>query len=379
MRSVSNLKADLQRRIRDKTNGIIESADATAALNEAIRFLKSLHEFPGTKQRADLSVYQRVYEYPAASGYKSTIDLRREDESVEFDKRTSKEFWRDLNFESQIYADDNYNETRILLVKADNLTSAAVLHNCDSLTSEGTWAAVSGSGASNLTLDEEEYREGGGAINFDCSSATVPAIENSTFTAVDLSDYEDKAYLFVQVYLPTVSNITSVTLRWGSSSSAYWSQTVTTNFLGRSLATGWNQLGFAWNGATETGTADASAVDYLRLTITYSSSTTDTDFRLDDVFAALPYRLKHNHYSKNFIKTSAGAYQAEISADDDTTILEDWQDELLLAKAEERAFMTLRDYTDAAEAGKRFAVLFAKITNDEVSERAKPTDRYYYM
>src|SRR3990167_450185 len=373
MRSVSNLKTDLQRRIRDKTNGIIESADATAAFNEAIRYLKSMHEFPGTKQRANLDVYSGVYEYAAASGYKSTIDFRRENETVTFSRKTSKEFWRDLKEESQMFADDNYNETRVLLVSADNLTSAVVLHNCDSVTENGTWAAVTGSGASNVTLDEVDYTEGGGSINFDATSATVPSVDVTITTPLDLSDHEDKSYLFLDLDLPTVSNITSVTLRWGNSSSAYWSQTVTTNFLGRSFATGFNKLGFAWNGATETGTPSATAVDYFRLIVTYSASTTDTDFRLDNIFSALPYRLKHNHYSKNFVKTNAGAYQAEISADDDTTILEDWQDELLLAKAEERAFLTLRDYQDAAEAEKRFTTLFGKITNDEVSERTKPT------
>jgi len=310
-RSLQTLKDSLNLRLRDKTNGTVESADMTNFFNRAIDELKSRHEFPGTKQRAEFNIYSGVNEYPVPSGYKSVIDFRAENDSVDFEKRTSKEFWHDVTLLNNIHADDNYNETKILLVNRTTVKSNELLHDCDSLTSNGTWAIDATTDAVNLTLDEAEKKQGSGSLNFDLDvsvgAGNAASITNSTLTAVDLDAHENQSVLFAWVYIPDTTYLSSFGLRWGSDASNYWSNTVTAQYSGISFKTGWNRIGFVWNTATATGSPSASAVDYLQFTVNYSvSQTDDTDFRLDEIRSIVPERATINYYSSNFTKSSGG-------------------------------------------------------------------------
>ena len=383
-RSLSALKAQLQRRVRDKTDGTIESADQTDLFNRAIDKLKSFHEFPGTKQRADIDVFDSVNEYATPTGYKSIIDFRSENNNVDWGVRTSREFWHDIPVEGNIVADDNYNETKILLINRRTDKGNIQVNNCDSLTANGTWAVDATTDATNLTADAAEKKDSSASLNFDIDvSASVTdtaAIQNSDMTAINLSGHEDKSTIFAWAFLPDVTNITSLDLRWGSSTSDYWSTTVTTAFNGTDFKAGWNRVGFAWDGATETGTPDSSAIDFNRYNITFAAAQgDDTDFRLDDIRSIMPERVTLNYYSTNFVKDADGSYETEFNDDDDTTILENFQDEILLYAALEEAFEILREFDDAARANNKFVQLLSQTMNDKPSEKTKPTDSYYYM
>ena len=380
-RQLSELRVQLQRKIRDKTDGTIELADQIDLFNRAIDKLKSFHEFPGTKQRAEFKVFEGVYEYAIPTGYKSVIDFRTPGDETDWDKRTSKEFWHDVNYTGNIHADDNYNETKLLLINRKTAKGNTQLNSCDSLTANGTWAVDGTTDATNLTLDTSEYKEGSAALNFDVTGATtVAAVQNSTMTALNLSGHEDKSSLFIWVYLPDVDNITSVDLRWGSGTGNYWSVTATTQHSGIGFKVGWNQISFAWDGATETGTPDSSAVNFVRCNITYAAAqAADTDFRLDDIRSIMPERITLNYYSTNFVKDNDGTYETEFNDDDDVSILEEHEDVLLLYLALEEAFEILREPDDAAKARNKFMELYEQITNDKPSEKEKPTDSYYYF
>ena len=259
------------------------------------------------------------------------------------------------------------------------------LHDCDSLTSNGTWAVDVTTDAVNLTIDIAEKQEGTASLNFDIdvseTATDTAAIQNSTLTtSVDLSGHEDKSTLFVRTDLPDVTNITSVKLRWGSDTSNYWEQTAAIAYNGMDFKVKWNHVGFAWNGAEKTGSPDSSSIDFLRFEIVYSSGQVDdTDFRIDDIRSKMPERVILNYYSTNFVKTDDGAYQAEFSADDDTTVLEDHEDDMLLFLALEESFEVLRELDASAKARADFNELFVQITQDKPSEKEKPTDQYYYM
>lgn len=387
-RTLATLTDSLNIRIHDKTGGTVESTDAMDFFNRAIDKLKSKSEFPGTKQRAEMSLFDGVYEYPIPSGYKSAIDFRElRGGSKQFVKRSSKSFWQEIESTSDdMYADDNFNEDKLLLVFNAAASGAVTLHTCDSISTNGTWSAdTSDSDATNVTTDTAEFVEGSGSVNFDISVSQstndYAAIVNSTLTtAADISDHEDKSTVFVDVYLPDVTYLTSLTLRWGSSSSNYWSQTVTTQYNGINFKAGWNTIGFAWNGATETGTGDPNGIDYLYFRVTYSSSqTADTDFRIDNIRSILPDKVTLNYYSTNFVKDADGTYGAEFNDTDDATVLEDHEDVMLLYAATHEALNFLRMYEEALLSKKEFEELFQDITNDKPSEKERESDRYYDM
>ena len=101
------------------------------------------------------------------------------------------------------------------------------------------------------------------------------------------------------MYLPDVTYLTSITMRWGSSSSVYWALDVEKDYKDHSFHDGWNLIEFDWadGSVTETGspvTADATALDYIQFRINYSSSQPDDeDFRLDAIKISNTWDANH--------------------------------------------------------------------------------------
>ena len=64
-----------------------------------------------------------------------------------------------------------------------------------------------------------------------------------------------------------------------------------------------------------TGSPDASAVKYARITITYSEAITDTDFRLDDLRVGQSVKMELEYFSEAFVETTGGSIQLEFNPD----------------------------------------------------------------
>lgn len=209
-----------------------------------------------------------------------------------------------------------------ILRLSKNVTPGQIsLHQMNGIATNGTW--VVGGDAENLVKDSLYYMSGGASLRFDLDgSGATGYIEISDMEDVDLEDEDEVATIFARVYLPDASAITSVTLRWGNDSSNYWERTVTTAHDTTSLQNGWNILAFLWNGATETGTVDPSAIDYLRLTITYDS-VADTDFRVDKISCSAGQIWEIAYYSENLFRSSAGVWKAKPTDDTDIVNLDE--------------------------------------------------------
>ncbi len=190
----------------------------------------------------------------------------------------------------------------------------------DSLTSGGgTWVVDStGSDATNLTQDINEFKQGTASLNFDVdvsqSGNDLATIYNPNVATADLTANEDLASYLFDVYIPDVTNFTSITLFWGSDKSAtpataanFWSATVTTDIDGNAFTDGWNEIKIDWSASTRTGSPDVTAILYYQVDYNYTGSQIDdTDFRIDDLRLANPEDLIF-HYSSFFVGTdSAG-------------------------------------------------------------------------
>jgi len=175
------------------------------------------------------------------------------------------------------------------------------------------------SGGSNLVLDEVNYITGNAAIRFDLSGAAA-YVENSTLTAVDLSDTTTQNSVFVWVYIPDASMVTSFNLQFGSSGSNYVNRTVTTPHAG-TFADGWNLLRFDLDGATETGTVDYSAITFFRLTINNDGSGA-SNFRLDSIVAGIGSLYELVYYSDAIFVGADGTRKTVPDAETDTIALE---------------------------------------------------------
>ena len=165
------------------------------------------------------------------------------------------------------------------------------IHNCDTYNSStyGTFAAVAGTDSASVATDASEVRFGAGSVSFTitpgASVNNYAEIEVASLTSLDLSTLLSTGLFRMWVYLPNVTDFTSISLYIGSSSTDYYLMTATTDISGNAFASnGWIRLEFDWANATTNGSPSSSALDYLKLRFTYAASFTGgTSFRVDDI------------------------------------------------------------------------------------------------
>ena len=153
---------------------------------------------------------------------------------------------------------------------------------------DGSWVATID--ATNVTTDLDTFKTGIGSVNFDIdvslNASNSAVLTNGTFTPQDLSGYTDTGKIRIWTYLTGVTYFTSITLKWGSSSSAYHSLVITKDYKNHAFHNGWNLLEFDWSSTsvTATGVSADTAIGYLQLTYAYTANQPDdTDFRINSI------------------------------------------------------------------------------------------------
>ena len=223
----------------------------------------------------------------------------------------------------------------ILRLNQASLGSSTTVHSAVDHDANGTWTAdTSTSDATNVSTDDDIYRVGGGSVRFDVdvsqSGNNRATISISDMTSVDLSDYQDQGVIRLRLYVPDVADdtsiyISSVEFRWGSDSSNYWSRTVTRPVDSALFTDRWNTLEFKWNDATQTGTVDETAIDYLLVTVNYGASQPDDEgFRINDIKIYNPKEMEMVYFSNSTVKvTSTGIWKARATAPSDELLCPD--------------------------------------------------------
>lgn len=331
--NISNLKTDLQQ-ILNSTD-LDKISNANSLIQRAARDVildadpyETLRE-----QQIGSPIYRDAFYYAAPSDIKGdgVVDLyeqtRQSGVGSIFNLRTS--------LDARVYDEDNtlaiekINGTHFLRINK-KLEDYLVL---DRMLSESNYTATTN--VSNIEKDTTQYVEGASSIKFDIDqvgSSTTATITGAITTA-DFTKYEDEGAVFLWVYMPTASGITSLTLDIGSDSSNYWSDSATTTHSGESFSDGWNLIRFDLEDATETGTVDVDAVDYYALDISYNG-TAQTGLRIDYLMVSLGKIHKIKYYSKYlFKKYSDNSWTDTIESDNDTINLDTDSYNLLLYKA----------------------------------------------
>lgn len=297
-------------------NGVIDRAARQLLLDIDPQETKRILEFVSP-------VFNTVYDYPISSDVKGNkiVDIRPQV------KRMPRDIWlqsynqafdiaKQNIFSSQDIFTINFNTgIKTIRINAPYLNPPVIVNQADNLTDNGTWAAAGT--ASNLTVNNTNFVQGQGSLQFD---VTVGAgyVENSTMTAVNLSSFLNQSSLFVNVYVPTGANLTSVNLRFGSSASNYYDLTVTQNQNNTAFIDGWNLCQFDWASASVTGSPDDTAIDYVRVTLNMTG--TNTAVKVNGVNSILGTILEYEYYSKYLFRDSiTGAFQETV--DDDSNLI----------------------------------------------------------
>jgi hypothetical protein len=246
--------------------------------------------------------------------------------NTSLDRNQTAEFDRNLFFEDAEgkYAVEYNQGTKILRLnpRFDTATNY-ILNACDSYNGNGTWVGTDDAG--NVATDTGLFTEGSGSVSFDitASAGTATLTNDPVATSVDISSaVRGKSYVFADLYLPSSTAFTSLQLRYGSSSSAYYQNSVTTQFTGSAFKQGWNLLGFNWNTATTTGSPSTSAIDYLRFQMAYLVGIgNQTGVHLDNIVLRDGDLYEIKYYTKNVILDDDGTtYKSAFNEDADTLI-----------------------------------------------------------
>lgn len=385
-RQLQEMKADVDIGVRSDARGIASSTEITSLFNKRLRLLKARGEFRGTLLSTPVDIFSGIYEYTVPTAYKATKLLRPTSGYQNIDMVTSNE-WREKKetTNDNLIAEEQYSDDKILLIRVDTGEAITVLDSLAEYDDNGTFAAVASTDAINVRTVEGSRYESSSAVAFDVDvsayASHTAGIEKTLTTSVDLSANEDIGTGFMNIFLPSglTSLLTSVRLRWGSSSSNYWEVTVTECFNGRAFSRGKNVLGFTWP-SSETGSPDSSAVDYVQVLLTYDSTTADAALvAIENLRFVNPSEYTHEYYSTRFAKSSAGALQDEFSADDDTSLLEDFEDDMLVEGVVADVNHLRVDMNGSARAEARFEEYYREITNNKPSEKQKASQSYYEL
>lgn len=281
-------------------------------------------------------VYDDVYNYALPSDYKKLIDLFPQDNRSTWDKayRTSAGVF-DLKkaIKYKVVSIEGSEGSKIIRINWRS-RQGKILNTMNSVTGNGTWSAVAS--ATGIQANTIFKKSGSASIEFDIV-ASGDGIQNTTMSAVDLTNEDEVADVFVWMYFGTVP--TSVSSRWGNDlTTNYWSSTAqTTQADDTAFKVGWNLLKFPWSTATETGTVAPATIGSFRVTVVSSAQ---NNVRVDNIIFSIGRNFDIKYYSKYLLKNTAGTWLSRTTADTDTVILDNdgieiYHQENLIAAAQQ--------------------------------------------
>jgi hypothetical protein len=374
---------------KDNLTGMIHSGtlnkvrNVEMAMHRAANTLLSKIDPIDTMRIAALSnsIHDDVYNYSLPSDYKKIIDLIPQNRRGSYDvasRGLAEAFDLRKGLESKKVSIEGSEGTKIIRI---NWRSRApkTLNEANTLTANGAWAIVGT--ASGLKVDTIDYVSGSGSLRFDVA-ITGDGIQNSSMTAVDLTDEDEVGDLFVWVKIPTaanLANLTSIALIWGNDLTAnYWTgvaQTVQAD--GSAFKVGWNEIKVPWSTATETGTVLPASIDSLKLTLTIAGAI--SNIQVDNIACSLGRNFDIKYYSKFLIKNAAGTWISTSTADSDTVVLDDDAIQIYLLeslKAVAHQIEATDSVSDVNYSNLELETLYKKYKKEYPSQSLKPIGSY---
>lgn len=319
--SILDLKNDVTAILHGTTANQIQGFDNV--INRAAREVLLDVDPQETKREVEFvnPIFNSVFDYPIAADVKGNkiIDVYPQVQRIPQDIWTQAynqafDVAKQNIFSMANMFTINFNTSlKTIRLNCPFLNPPVVINEIEGIALNGTWAAAGT--ASNLAVNNTNFAQGSGSLQFDVTTGAA-YIENSTMTAVDLSTVVNQSSLFVWIYVPTGATLTSVDLRWGSSSANYYHRTVTSTQQGTAFVNGWNLCQFQWSSSTIVGSPSSSSISYGRVTLNVTGSMTACLVNgMDSILGTI---LSYEYYSKDlFRNASTGAYQETVLDDSD--------------------------------------------------------------
>ena len=325
--SILDLKADLTGVLHGTTLSKIQNLDGL--INRAGRQLL-LDIDPQETKRTVLfasAIYNMVWDYASPADLKGNriIDIFPQVNRIPQDT-WGQQYNQAFDQQKILTNYDSFtiqfnNAVKTIRINSPTIQPGTTLNEANGVSTNGIWTAVAP--GTNVRVDNVNYAAGTGSIQFDLPVG-VPAtggVQNTNSNSTDISAMLNQGTLFCYVYLPTASAVTSVTLKWGSSSSAYYSVTATATQSNTTFNNGWNLIAFPWLGATVVGSPNPATITYLSVGFTYDG-TAQTGVHVDNIVARMGQVLNCEYYSKYLFRSTAGVFQETVLDDSDLVNLD---------------------------------------------------------
>jgi len=398
----SYTQAKLNTEVAAIVSGTFTAANFLTIANRAIRDVLSEIDLRSSIRSAALSpnLFDDVFQYSAPSDLKGNkiIDIKPQINRGRYDRWnlvTQEEFDRkkqDIRVDK--YGDEiemkgtQWLGDNLIAIFRDDLTNKLLLSKpiddeelkIDTLDAVGDWEEF-GDG-DNLTADSDNYVKGSGCINWDIddTGGTTAGIYNDSLDSFDISDYIQNGSIFVWVYISSTTNLTNFIIRIGSSSSAYYSITITKNNEGNSFYTGWNLLRFDFANKSETGTVDDDDCDYVALYMTKDAAkVSETDYRFDNLVIKLGDHYDVVYYSRYFWQSSAGTYLEDATTTTDLLNCETDEYNLIIEKTAQYIEEHLKNHKEADRHEAIYERKKAKYIFENPSQALPLIQKYYNL
>lgn len=332
----SHLATAINRHLQGKQGMLVNIIDTG---NEAVRTVLSEIDIRSSRRKASLApnLFNGIFDYACPSDLKANgiIDIQQQATRAdgEFNLIPSREF--EINRRIGDIAIDDYNGTRVLKINSQVADKSVVISELDALTSGGgTWSAFGD--ADTLAADTDDFIKGNGSLKFNISSAggTTAGIQNTTLNTFDLTDYlGGNGAVFVWHKINSPTNLTNIILRIGTSSSHYYTKTITTQSDGTAFVAGWNLLRFNLSSLTTVGTPTNTTCNYAAIYMTKTAGkVSESDYKFDWLVLKDGRNADCKYYSKFGWQTSAGAYIENSTTSTDLMVCDTDEFDLIVKK-----------------------------------------------
>jgi len=355
----STLLNDVLDQIRDTTSGHLTTNIRLRSMNRILDKIAAAFDGEYAVIRNVISFLNGEPDYSLVNNlgitdFKTYKDLRLQNAQNEYaDFLTPNDFAKRLGQSKTTFsvALETRNGEKIIRILYDSGSENIIIVPAANTTENGaTWLATDDAASLDEATDITKVYGSCLKFNIDVSASAndFATLTLPTFTASDLSAYEDIGKIRTWVFLPTATDIDSFTFRWGQDSSNYWEVTaVTTNALGQSFESGWNRIEFDWADATVgAGTPVATTVDWIELVTNHSLSADLNGLRVNQFKIFNPIYMELFHYSDFVAKDSDGIIIASMADSDDEILLPTNFRNCVIAGLTWQFFGILKSWTD---------------------------------
>lgn len=299
----------------------MQDADYILFMDRVVKYFYTNYKMPTTQRVMDVTAYPSVTEYPLPSDFIGIMEPEKfgtDLQSPNFTHETQREF---KHWPYGKVTGIKWDRETPFLILNDDTNSKFSITPLSSLTDGGTWV-ISGDG-SNLAEDEQVYTSGMGSLSFTvAASSGAVTLTCSNLSSVDITDFLTTGRFFLDIYSPTTNTAaaTSVTLKLGSSASAYYQMSATARHRGDSILNSWGTVSFDPTSKTTVGSPDSTSIDYIQISIATGLTGINGLYRVCNLFAGTGNYFQVPYYSKYNVKDNAGVYKERITATDDTIL-----------------------------------------------------------